>query len=163
MWTLTPDSLAQAREEIKGRRAALEARYAAELKNIDADLEEIETLERVAQSFRAKYLPGSTAVLSKPEEASWEPPAANVEEDAVASQLEPEPPQPMAGDPAPATTEESQIVAAAVAEPETAPRSAKAIAQLRSSPMEATLGSDTAPKGGSSRWRIRIPSENETA
>jgi hypothetical protein len=57
MWNLTPDYIQQVKEELKGRRAAVEARVADELKAIAADLEEIETLERIAYSFAVKHLP----------------------------------------------------------------------------------------------------------
>jgi hypothetical protein len=57
MWNLTPDYIQQVKEELKGRRAAIEARYADELKGIVADLEEIEQLERVAYAFAVKHLP----------------------------------------------------------------------------------------------------------
>jgi len=57
MWNITPDSLQLAKEELKGRQAALEARYAEEMKAITSELEEIETLERVAYAFAVKRLP----------------------------------------------------------------------------------------------------------
>ncbi len=57
MWNLTPESIQQVKEELKGRRAAIEARYADELKTLDADLEEVETLERVAYAVAVKHLP----------------------------------------------------------------------------------------------------------
>jgi hypothetical protein len=57
MWNLTPDYIQQVKEELKGRHAAIEARYADELKAISADLEEIETLERIAYNFAVKHLP----------------------------------------------------------------------------------------------------------
>jgi hypothetical protein len=56
MWNLTPDYIQQVKEELKGRRAAIEARYADELKGIEEDLEEIETLERAAYAFAVKHL-----------------------------------------------------------------------------------------------------------
>jgi hypothetical protein len=56
MWNLTPDALLRVKEELKGRRAAIQARYADEVKAIEADLEEIENLERVAYSFAVKHL-----------------------------------------------------------------------------------------------------------
>jgi hypothetical protein len=56
MWNLTPDALQRVKEELKGRRAAIQARYADEVKSIEADLEEIENLERVAYSFAVKHL-----------------------------------------------------------------------------------------------------------
>lgn len=57
MWNLTPDYIQQVKEELTGRRAAIEARYADELKSIAADLEELETLERIAYAFAVKHLP----------------------------------------------------------------------------------------------------------
>jgi hypothetical protein len=60
MWTINPDDISRAKEELKGRRAAVEARYAADLKTLDADLAEIETLEQVAVAFAAKHLPDPT-------------------------------------------------------------------------------------------------------
>lgn len=68
MWNLTPDYIQQVKEELKGRRAAVEARVADELKAIAADLEEIETLERIAYSFAVKHLPEP-----HPVEAAGEP------------------------------------------------------------------------------------------
>jgi hypothetical protein len=57
MWNLTPDYLANTKEELKGRRAAIQARIADEIKAIDIDLEEIEALERAAYAFAVKHLP----------------------------------------------------------------------------------------------------------
>jgi hypothetical protein len=68
MWNLTPEYIQQVKEELKGRRAAIEARYADELGSIASDLEEIETLERIAYSFAVKHLPGS-----EPAETAVEP------------------------------------------------------------------------------------------
>jgi len=62
MWNLTPDYIQQVKEELKGRRAAIEARYADELKAISADLDEIETLERIAYNFAVKHLPDAPPV-----------------------------------------------------------------------------------------------------
>jgi len=60
MWNLNPDYIQQVKEELKGRRAAIEARLADELKGIAADLEEIEKLESVAYAFAVKHLPHLT-------------------------------------------------------------------------------------------------------
>lgn len=57
MWNLTPDYLANTKEELKGRSAAIQARIADEIKAIDVDLEEIEALERAAYAFAVKHLP----------------------------------------------------------------------------------------------------------
>jgi len=55
MWNITSSELELAREELKGRRAAVEARYAKDLQSLDADLAEIETLERAAAAFALKH------------------------------------------------------------------------------------------------------------
>ena len=84
MWNLSPEYIQQVKEELKGRRAAIQARHAEELKSLEADLEEIETLERVAYAVAAKHLP-------ELEEA-----AAEIEVGPMA-ELEPEPkPEPEA-------------------------------------------------------------------
>ncbi len=69
MWNLTPEYVQQVKEELKGRRAAIEARYADELKSIASDLDEIETLERIAYSFAVKHLPDphSAEAAAEPE------------------------------------------------------------------------------------------------
>lgn len=63
MWNLTPDYIQQVKEELKGRRAAIEARYADELKEVSADLDEIETLERIAYNFAVKHLPDAPSAV----------------------------------------------------------------------------------------------------
>ena len=55
MWSITSTQLELAREELKGRRAAMEARYAKDIQGLDADLAEIETLERAAAAFALKH------------------------------------------------------------------------------------------------------------
>ena len=69
MWNITPENLKLNKEELKGRRAAVEARYADELKAISSDLDEIETFERVAYAIALKHLPDATEV-----DAPHEPP-----------------------------------------------------------------------------------------
>jgi len=87
MWNLTPDYIQQVKEELKGRRAAIEARHADELKSIAADLEDIEQLERIAYAFAVKHLPDPA-----PAEPAVEP-AAEVAELQAASE------EPVGGDP----------------------------------------------------------------
>jgi len=84
MWNLTPDYIQQVKEELKGRRAAIEARYADELKAIAADLEDIETLERIAYAFAVKHLP-------EPAEAGGEPVAEVAMLEAAPASVDPEP------------------------------------------------------------------------
>lgn len=61
MWNLTPEYIEQVKEELKGRRAAIQARHAEELKQLETDLVEIETLERVAYAVAVKHLPEAEA------------------------------------------------------------------------------------------------------
>ncbi|HZK91734.1 MAG TPA: hypothetical protein VFC56_16455 [Stellaceae bacterium] len=56
MWNLSPEYIQQVKEELKGRRAAIQARHAEELKSLETDLEEVETLERVAYAVAAKHV-----------------------------------------------------------------------------------------------------------
>lgn len=96
MWNLTPDYIQQVKEELKGRRAAIEARYADELKGIVADLEEIEQLERVAYAFAVKHLP-------EPKQAD------PVSEPAVeVAELQPAPAEEPMSEPEPAAESERQ-------------------------------------------------------
>jgi hypothetical protein len=68
MWTLTPDDIRHAKDELTRRRSAaeaqhaeelrvLEARHAEELKAIDAELAEVTTIEQAADTFARKYKP----------------------------------------------------------------------------------------------------------
>lgn len=66
MWNITPDNLKLIKEELKGRRAAIEARYAEELKALASDLDEIETLERVAYAFAVKHLSDAADASNEP-------------------------------------------------------------------------------------------------
>jgi hypothetical protein len=118
MWNLTPDYIQQVKEELKGRRAAIEARYADELKGIATDLEEIEQLERIAYAFAVKHLPDP-----QPMDAASEP-AVEVAEL-----------QPAAAEPDSSESEPE-------AEPEVMEKS-------------------SSPKGGLSRWRMRLENNAE--
>ncbi|MFZ2007725.1 MAG: hypothetical protein WB697_00100 [Stellaceae bacterium] len=88
MWTLTPEYIQQVKEELKGRRAAIEARYADELKSIASDLDEIETLERIAYSFAVKHLSDP-----EPADAAIEPvvEVAALQPEPAAEEMKPEP------------------------------------------------------------------------
>ena len=80
MWNLTPDYLQQVKEELKGRRTAIQARHTEELKSVETDLAEIETLERVAYAVAVKHLPELEPATEQPEP-----------EPQVLAELEPEP------------------------------------------------------------------------
>ena len=55
MWSLSLEDIERVKEELKGRRAALRARYEDELQAIAADLANIETLELAATMFVSRY------------------------------------------------------------------------------------------------------------
>jgi hypothetical protein len=55
MWNLSGDDVQRAKEELKGRRAAIQARYESELKQLESAIADIETFERTALTFVANY------------------------------------------------------------------------------------------------------------
>jgi hypothetical protein len=56
-WSLSLETVERIKEELKGRRAAMKARYDDELQAIEADLANIETLELAAALFVSRYQP----------------------------------------------------------------------------------------------------------
>ena len=115
MWNLTPDYILQVKEELKGRRAAIEARYADELKSIAADLDDIEQLERIAYAFAVKHLPDPEPV----------DPVREPEPEPEVAELQPAPAEPVSSEPEVEAEPEQQ------------------------------------PKGGLSRWRMRLENKAE--
>ena len=55
MWSITPSDVELAKEELKGRRAAIQARYEDETQKLRAELDDIEALERVATAFVQRH------------------------------------------------------------------------------------------------------------
>ena len=55
MWNLTGDDIQRAKEELKGRRAAIKAHYDSEMKQLEADIAAIETFERAAENFVSNF------------------------------------------------------------------------------------------------------------
>src|SRR6266480_4253696 len=51
MWNLNGDDIKTAKDELESRRATLKAEYEAEVKRIDAELADIDAVERVAVTF----------------------------------------------------------------------------------------------------------------
>ena len=51
MWNLNGDDIKKAKAELETRRATLKAKYDEEIKRIDTELADIETVERVAVTF----------------------------------------------------------------------------------------------------------------
>ena len=150
MWTLTPDNLAQVKNALSERRAAVTAHYTAELSAIDTDLEEIATLERVAHSFSMKHLPGTDVhqpVPAEPETAIPELVSDSETRTDLVAVIATEP-APERAEPRPTDTTVAAVTAPNGSEP---PRKTPPVSP------------DKTPKVGSLRWRIRIPSEGDTA
>jgi hypothetical protein len=55
MWNLSGDDVQRAKEELKGRRAAIQARYESELKQLETAIADIETFERTALTFMSNF------------------------------------------------------------------------------------------------------------
>lgn len=88
MWNLTADDVQRAKEELKGRRAAIQARYENELKQLEVDLADLETFERFAVKFVSDFKGG------EPPEAAAAEPALEVEAAAMAASVAAEPANP---------------------------------------------------------------------
>jgi hypothetical protein len=67
MWNLTADDLQRAKEELKGRRAAIQARYENELKHLEVDIADLETFERFAVKFVSDFKGAEPPVLEAAE------------------------------------------------------------------------------------------------
>jgi hypothetical protein len=144
MWNLTPESLLSAKEELKGRRAAIQARLSHELGTLEADLEEIERLEQLAYAFAVKHLSDvNVAAEVKPETIA-------VLEGVAAAEAVLDEPQPTF---AAEHSEDSEVVGA---EPETSEVFQVAAAEgAVSEPFPHPKGD----RGTSSRWRVRVGSD----
>ena len=69
MWNqLTPSDLDRAKTELGERRAEMLARHAEELKGLDADQSQLETLEQAIASFLQKFNSPESAVVKLDEE-----------------------------------------------------------------------------------------------
>jgi hypothetical protein len=68
MWNLTGDDIQRAKEELKGRRAAIKAHYDNEMKQLEADIAAIEAFERAAINFVSSYKgeDGPSATVADP-------------------------------------------------------------------------------------------------
>ena len=129
MWHLTGDDIQRAKEELKGRRAAIKARYDSEMKQLEADIAAIEGFERAAVDFVSNF---------KAEDKLTAKSAA----EQVVTVADPEPAAvPVAAD---GLTEEKS----AIREENSAERAAE---------LEATPDNTERVGGkGSSRWRMRL-------
>jgi hypothetical protein len=55
MWNLNGNDIQRAKEELKGRRAAIQARFDNEMKQLQVDIADIETFERFAVKFVSDF------------------------------------------------------------------------------------------------------------
>ena len=69
MWKLTTYDVNRIKGQLQARRARIDAKYAEETKALDADVADVETLERVATALSLKYQSDDSANLSKESES----------------------------------------------------------------------------------------------
>jgi hypothetical protein len=55
MWSITPEGVDRVKEELKGRHAAIQARYEDEIQKLTAEIDDIEAFERVATAFAQRH------------------------------------------------------------------------------------------------------------
>ena len=79
MWNLNGDDIKTAKDELESRRATLKAEYEAEVKRIDAELADIDAVERVAVTFVSSRKGDKPASASEvePEKATEKESSAN--------------------------------------------------------------------------------------
>jgi hypothetical protein len=108
MWNLTGDDIQRAKEELKGRRAAIKAHYDDEIQKLEADIAAIETFERAAVNFVSNFKAEDepSAHVADPEPAAQQVAADSVSEQSGSTSL--------------ATPVEESAVAEPAAEPEPA-------------------------------------------
>lgn len=67
MWNITPEDVGRVKEELKGRQAAIQARYDDEIQKLSAELDDIEAFERVATAFAERHKRDEAAASVEPE------------------------------------------------------------------------------------------------
>ena len=67
MWNITPEDVERAKQELKGRCAAIKARYDDEIHKLTAELDDIETFERVAAEFALRHKREEVTMSPEPE------------------------------------------------------------------------------------------------
>ena len=126
-WNLNGEDLQRAKEELKGRRAAIQARFDNEMKQLETDIVDLETFERFAVKFVTEF---------------------KGEEEEVAAPVAPLP----VAEPVP--TPEPVVAATVANEPSAAPDAEPAVASAEAEP--AAGQEPTAGQRSSSRWRMRL-------
>lgn len=92
MWKINSDDVARAKERAQRRRGEIEAKYQEDVKALDAEVEAMETLERVAGEFAQKLTkPGKEAGSAEPPQ----PAPTDTAEPAAEPAAEPSEPVPM--------------------------------------------------------------------
>lgn len=104
MWNISDDDVRRALEELKGRRAAIQARYDDEIKKLEVDLADLETFERFAVKIASDYLgeaePSATVANPAPAPELVAPVTASEESKSSSPEAAVEPsgePEPAAG------------------------------------------------------------------
>src|ERR1700694_5395520 len=78
MWKLSGDDIQKAKEQLQEQRATLQAHYDSEVSRLDAELADIERVERFAVNFASNHKeegPSIVAVEQAPMEQEAAPPA----------------------------------------------------------------------------------------
>jgi hypothetical protein len=129
MWNLSGDDIHRAKEELKGRRAAIKARFDSEMKQLEADIAAIETFERAAvdfvSNFKGEEAPAVPSVDPKPA-------GEQIAAEKIAADRESEPSSP---------TEDGSV---------------KEPAELEAVSEPSASAEPVAGGKGSSRWRMRL-------
>src|SRR5947207_10710497 len=83
-WNLNGEDIQRAKEELKGRRAAIQARFDNEMKQLEADIADLETFERFAVKFVTDFKGEEEAAAAAAE------PAAALAPESAATEAAPE-------------------------------------------------------------------------
>jgi len=141
MWNITPEDVERAKQELKGRCAAIKARYDDEIHKLTAELDDIETFERVAAEFALRHKREEVTGTPGPEPEPTAPVSAESE---LVAPLEA---QPVVADVA--------VEAAQAEDPDGFDDPADVIISPGAEP--APISADTgAVQKVSSRWRMRV-------
>jgi hypothetical protein len=67
MWNITPEDVGRVKEELKGRQAAIQARYEDEIRKLSTELDDIDAFERVATAFAERHKRDEAVASAEPE------------------------------------------------------------------------------------------------
>jgi hypothetical protein len=103
MWNLSGDDIQRAKEELKGRRAAIKAHYDDEMKKLEADIAAIETFERAAVNFVSNFKGEEEPAVAVAEPAPAAKPVSADGASEPSSPISTEPPIELSAEPAAAS------------------------------------------------------------